>query len=437
MIKLSRLFLVIILVGLAFYLWGFLSLYYGFFPSALVRTSLSFLEEPPHRILHNTATGAKRVGISSQFEIIRSLPYVGLVENKNKTTSEGVSFIDSEFSYEGLNLYTTGRDDEAFLIDMKGKLLHYWRYPREKIIWHSELSDRSQSYRGWRSFYAFNNLDLLVIYDYLGLAKIDKNSRLKWVFKGGCHHDLWLTQSGEIYVLGFSDEKKPELYGDALIVCDYIIILDHSGTEKKRLSILDLISNSPYSFLLPNVANVNESERLDILHTNSIQVFDGSLEYKDKRLFKKGNILISVRNLSTLFIIDPAKQEVIWAWGPSNISFQHKARLLGNGNILMFDNGLKRSRILELDPIKNKIFWICDRKNGETFFTNIYGSTQRLPNGNTLGVVSKSQTVFEINPDHRVVWSFSLPLGEDEKAPVIYEMQRYPLNHFKESFSLR
>ncbi len=422
-----KILLLAFLIGLVCYLWGYLSLRYDFFPSSLVHTTLAFIETHSNIILYDSASGGQRVGRSSQIDLIRSLPYLGVTETVAKQES-GVTILKPDNIYPGYNLFTTGHDDEAFLVDNKGRLLHYWRCLREKIIW--ETSDTLRpKYRGWRCFFAFKDLDLLVIYDYLGLAKIDRKSRLKWIYKGGCHHDLWVTHNGDIYVLGSRHEKEA-FYNDNIMISDYIIVLNSSGKEQHRIRILDLILNSKYRFLLPSPEQMTGAYSLDILHTNSIQVFDGNLQNKDPELFKKGNILLSVRNLSTIFIIDPEKKEIIWAWGPTNISFQHKARLLDNGNILMFDNGLKRSRVMEVNPINQKIIWQYEGKEGEPFFSDIYGSCERLPNGNTLIVLSKQQKIIEVTPEKEIVWTYTLPAASTFKAPVIYEVWRYPIDYF-------
>lgn len=423
--------LTIILISLVCYLWGYFSLQFKFFPANLIRSAVDSILTP-RILLSDTSSGGKRLGRSSHVDLIRSLPYL----NSNKS----ISFQDKQAKsyrpdsvFPGYNLYTTGLDDEANLIDNEGKLLYYWRYPREKIIWNLSAELRPK-YRGWRSFWALNNLDLFVIYDYLGLAKLDKKSRLKWVYEGGCHHDLWITPDGLIYVLGSRHEKEV-CYNNRTIISDYIIILDLNGREQKRIRLLDLILNSKYNFLLPCPEQLKESLLLDPLHVNSIQVLDGNLNKKHPELFKKGNILISVRNLSTLFIIDSEKLDIIWAWGPTNISFQHKARLLDNGNILLFDNGLKRSRVIELDPICHKIVWQYEGIKGETFFSEIYGSTQRLPNGNTLIILSKQQQIVEVSPQKDMVWTYVL-YSEDKSIPlVIYELQRFPLGYFSNILS--
>jgi len=427
MLRNRKYFLGSILISLIFYLWGYFSLQYDFFPAFLIRTAIEYTLGS-HRILKsNTTSGGQRLGRSSHIDIIKSIPYLGSAKTLSINNFKAKSF-QPAMVFPGYNLYTTGSDDEACLIDNEGRLLHYWKYPREKIIWRSPVELRPK-YRGWRSFWPLETLDLFVIYDYLGLARLDKKSRLKWVYKGGCHHDLWITPDGNIYVLGSRHEKEA-FYDNRLVVSDYIIVLDLNGHERQRIRLLDLILKSKYRFLLPSSEQLTEPYSLDPLHTNSIQVLDGNLVDKHSELFKKGNILISVRNLSSLFIIDFQKQEIVWAWGPTNISFQHKARLLENGNILLFDNGLKTSRVIELDPISQKIVWQYKGIEEETFFSKLYGAAQRLPNGNTLIILSQQRKAIEVSPQKDIVWTYTLISDDNSNPLVLYELQRYSSDYF-------
>jgi hypothetical protein len=60
---------------------------------------------------------------------------------------------------------------------------------------------------------------------------------------------------------------------------------------------------------------------------------------------------------------------------------------LTNGHLLIFNNGIKRSSVLELDPIANRVVW---KYEDDTFYSRMRGSVQRLPNGNTLITESDS-----------------------------------------------
>jgi hypothetical protein len=57
--------------------------------------------------------------------------------------------------------------------------------------------------------------------------------------------------------------------------------------------------------------------------------------------FKEGNLLISLRNVSTLVVLDQETLEVVWSWGADDLEDQHTPEMLSSGNILVFDNGTR------------------------------------------------------------------------------------------------
>jgi hypothetical protein len=127
-------------------------------------------------------------------------------------------------------------------------------------------------------------------------------------------------------------------------------------------------------------------------------------------------------------IIDLENNKMVWKWGPGNLSQPHHPALLENGHMLIFDNGIERrySRVVELDPSRKKIVWEYRSDPPQQFFSVSRGSSQRLPNGNTLITESDKGCVFEVTSGGEIVWEFFNPeiRMEDEKRAVIYRMTR-------------
>jgi hypothetical protein len=148
---------------------------------------------------------------------------------------------------------------------------------------------------------------------------------------------------------------------------------------------------------------------------------------------RKGDWLISIRELDFVAVLDPEKEQVRWSWGPGELDSQHHPTLLENGNVLVFDNGRYRgfSRIVELDPLTKKIVWEYKSDPPEEFFSEKGGSCQRLPNGNTLIAESLKGRVFEVTKAGKIVWEFFNPnIKENAKERrVIHRMLRitYPV----------
>ena len=120
----------------------------------------------------------------------------------------------------------------------------------------------------------------------------------------------------------------------------------------------------------------------------------------------------------------PAETRFVWLWGPTNIARQHHPTLLQNGHILLFDNGQSASQIIELDPLTSEVVWRYAPLDG--FYSEMRGSVQRLPNGNTLVTESDPGVVFEVTPGGETVWRYLNPLTTaDGLREPIWRMTRF------------
>lgn len=212
----------------------------------------------------------------------------------------------------------------------------------------------------------------------------------------------------------------------------------------------------------PELMDINfaKDRDQDWLHTNSV---DYNEEFDQ--------ILVSNRGTHEIWIIDhsTASTEVaasheggnsgmggdlLYRWG-NPISYeagtvgnqllyaQHDAHwvesgLRGVGNILIFNNGIGRpsgsfSSVDEIIPpadangnyslvsgpayLPTVQTWIYTNNTPADFNSPRYGSTQRLPNGNTLICNSDSGEFFEVNQSDEIVWKYINPVVRDSIIP--------------------
>ena len=87
-----------------------------------------------------------------------------------------------------------------------------------------------------------------------------------------------------------------------------------------------------------------ENAEYDPLHTNHIEVFDGSMVHISP-LFAAGKLLVSFRQLSAVAIINLESSEMECLLGPANVVFQHHRTPTPDGTILLFDDWRERSRL--------------------------------------------------------------------------------------------
>lgn len=310
----------------------------------------------------------------------------------------------------GMNLYTSAADFNVRLMNMSGHVVHTWRLDIVALPSFQGLSEHAKIIDGLAKTNipvlharVFENGDLLILYRRFGLVKLDKNSRVLWQNEDTFHHDLDVLPDGRIYLLALKilPRRVSRLWWNKKTQptrLDFIVLLDPEGKELKRISVLEAFERSNYRHVLRDMPKDG-----DITHSNELLYLDGSLSHISP-LYKKGNLLISCREIDTIAIVDPETEKVVWATqGPWKR--QHSPVLLEDGNILLFDNrglGL-RSRVIQFDPKTETINWVYGEKASQQFYSFECGMCQRLPNGNTLITASALGKAFEVTPQQEVV----------------------------------
>ena len=355
---------------------------------------------------------------------VQALPY--LQGYKPAEDRAVITEHDPAAAFQGLNFYVSGHAAEAVLMDMEGQILHRWRHPLRRV-WPDLAKDPEMAkLEYFRRAYVYPNGDLLAIFEGLGLVKLDARSRVLWTHRGGIHHDIFVTEDGLIYVLDREGKIIPRINPEKGVLEDFVTVLSPAGRLRRKLSILECFERSPYA----NLVETMPRRRGDIFHTNTIEVLDG--RFADRHpAFRKGNLLISVFVLNTVAILDPDRQTVVWA-RTGGWRHQHQPTFLDNGNLLVFDNlgaGPDRSRVIEMEPLTGRIVWQYGGTPAVDLFTKTLGSSQRLPNGNTLITESQNGRALEVTADGRIVWEFYNPhrAGEqNELVAALFELVRLP-----------
>ena len=335
--------------------------------------------------------------------------------------------------HAGMNLYTSTADFNTRLMDMSGHVVHTWRLEITALPSYQGLSEHAEIIDGFAKMNipvlharVFDNGDLLILYRRFGLVKLDKNSRVLWQNEDTFHHDLDLLPDGRIYVLALKilPRRVSKLWWNKKTQptrLDFIVLLDPEGKELKRISVLEAFERSKYRHVLRDMPDDG-----DITHSNELAYLDGSLSHISP-LYKRGNLLISCREINTIAIVDPEIEKVVWAaQGPWKS--QHSPVLLEDGNMLLFDNrGLGwRSRVIQFDPKNQSINWVYGEKPSQQFYSSVCGMCQRLPNGNTLITASTLGKAFEVTPQQEVVWEFVCPLRYEDKVATLFQVHRLP-----------
>ena len=381
-------------------------------------------------------------------ERFRSVPYVTHVEHDPKPEERGVSSYDGDRASPGINLLTSNEVGGSHLLDMNGKVLHSWHVSEP-------ISDR------WLLSEMDRQGNILTMVVGFGLVKTNWDSEVLWysrakdspLFDGAIrpvfHHDFAVTEDGDILTLAreirrvrYPSQTKKQPYE---IRDNSLVVLDSEGTPKRKISFHDLLGSTMEENILGVMELVDEDLRsrrimptqsYDVFHANTVEVIE-----RDIGVARRGNILFCLRNLDLVGIMDIDKEKIIWTWGPGEIIRPHHPTMLENGNILIFDNGYpgrEYSRVIEVDPVKRKVVWEYKGDPPESFFSDVMGGNQRLPNGNTLITESTKGYAFEVTPGGEKVWEFrnfenSTKKDGEGKRATIYRMLRYDPDYLERS----
>ena len=319
-----------------------------------------------------------------------------------------ISRHDPERAAAGLNLYVSGHAAEALLMEMDGQVVHRWRYDLERV-WpdfydqHPIVAPRLEY---WRRAELLPDGDLLAIFEGLGVIRLDADSKLRWAYRGGAHHDLFV--SGEtVTVLDRRTAVMPQGDPETVVLEDLVTVLDiEDGTVVRQVSILAALERSSYRELVRGLEREG-----DILHTNTIERLEVSGLTESLSGVQPGSWLLSLHRLDALAVLDPDSETVVWALTGS-WRRQHQPTVVAGGRLMLFDNlGLgDRSQVIEVDPRTREVGWRYPVDAApDQLFSKTLGSCQRLPNGNTLITESENGRAIEVTPAGEIVWQFDSP----------------------------
>jgi len=336
----------------------------------------------------------------------------------------GVERYKPDQSFFGYTVYTpVAPGFPVRLIDMAGNTVHEWHLPTAELA--GPRDDGMGLAPGEKITIAYPrvmpNGDLLLVLGVppfytpwgMGIVKLDKDSRLIWKYLKQAHHDLDVAPDGRIYALLHTVIRKPWPGLERIqtpFIDDQVVVLDDKGNELSVVSVLEAIQGSKYESIL-QFADPNRPKG-DLLHVNSVTY----LNQQAAAIFpgaEEGDVLLSLRQIGVIAVMNIKKRSIVWALkGPWHM--QHDPDILSNGNLLIFDNrgDVKNdggSRVIEFNPQTMEIVWQYPDDTGERLYTSIYGSQQRLPNGNTLISESNNGRILEVTKAGEVVWEYHVP----------------------------
>jgi len=176
----------------------------------------------------------------------------------------------------------------------------------------------------------------IVFHNWMTLINIDLHSKFKWILKGQFHHSLELDAEGNIWVPSFLNPNilKPSIL--TLVGKDAIGKVSANGKLLFEKSVAEILLENGYRGLLIGVGSIIN----DQCHLNDIQPALNTTKF-----WEKGDLLISLRHLSTVFLYRPTTNKIIWLKTGPWLN-QHDGDFIDSTKIGVFGNNLIRSNIL-------------------------------------------------------------------------------------------
>ena len=244
------------------------------------------------------------------------------------------------------------------------------------------------------------------------------------------HHTFERRPNGNLWSIRHNMETMPNGANPVQqVLGDDIVEMDPLGNIIWEWNIFD--------YETPDLSGVPSTTVIhDWTHANYLFLSDD-----------ESTLYLNTRHRSLVYKIDKFTGNIIWRFGfngdfrfegDSPIPwphFAHAAKILKNGNILIYDNGndirdFSRAIEYEIDEVKMtaKIVWQYDG-GYDRWQTNYWGDADRLPNGNTFicaGTLEEGveSVLKEISPSGEKVWEMVFPLPADNIVLSVYNAVR-------------
>jgi hypothetical protein len=336
----------------------------------------------------------------------------------------GITHFNNERATNGVTLFTPLLQKKTYLIGMRGEVLHQWNL---------------EAVPGNYSYLLQNGNLLVAIKTDAGpdfhagggkIQELDWNGNIVWEYTDDFqHHDFRRCKNGNTIYLGWellTEEYATRVRGGEFgltqtdgIWGDYIREVDLEGKTVWEWHMCENIEIEKYP-------NAPMSGRREWAHPNSLMPLS------------TGNIMVSWRHNNLIAVINKETGKFDFEWCGSELGHPHDFQVLENGNYMVFINQTRTpggggSKVLEFDPKTKQSVWEYVGYPSYTFSSPFISGAQRFKSGNTLICEGMWGRIFEVTPDHEIVWEYISPYftpqnGKDPFNNNIFRAYRYDVD---------
>lgn len=167
------------------------------------------------------------------------------------------------------------------------------------------------------------------------LFRLDKSSKIMWqdtskVF----HHSLNMSHDNHIWACGYEQAyTKNECANNTVFRDDILMKIDvQTGTVVFEKSLAEILISNGQTGLVHGCINDENPEGEDLFHLNDIQPI-----LTDGEFWKKGDVLLSVRNRSLIILYRPVTNKILRIITGPFIA-QHDVDVISDNEISIFNN---------------------------------------------------------------------------------------------------
>ncbi len=361
---------------------------------------------------------------------------------------KGVTINDPANAFDGVTVYGSSETLGADLIDMDGAVLQSWRPNRDDVWPEAEQvpypRPASIDQAICRKPHVYPDGSLLCVLHLKdgftpyggGVIKMDRTGRVLWRWFGHAHHDLMIrADDGAIVTLSQflatkTDPRFPTIMPPSLI--DELVVLSDEGEVLQSISLFDAIADTKFRWALyPQWRHTNP----DPMHANSVHIVSAEEAARINGV-AAGQVLISLRNPSTLIVVDLETEKVVWA-KRGDWHHQHDAGFTADGGLVLFDNqgpvlgsNKKGSRMLHLDADSAQPVLSYDglsegqQAGAWPLYSDIKSAAQFLPNGNILITEAMQARLLEVTPTGQIAWEYINPVRHEAQPSYAATLQQ-------------
>ncbi|MEM1057606.1 MAG: arylsulfotransferase family protein [Verrucomicrobiota bacterium] len=345
----------------------------------------------------------------------------------------GYHRIDEGFHDDGYLLVGAFDEEQngtvTYLYDLKeGKKLWKWapqtsQIPQKKDLTATEVGQYTSSDFMAQHSYLLEDGRVLTSASYGPLVMLKPSGDVEWALPEVYHHTIERMADGNFLVVKQLDS------GDDHFADDGYAIVSPEGELLEERSVRDILERHGYSGLLYGTRVWKE----DGIHLNDAEPILESDEY-----VKEGDIALSCRNISTVFLYRPSEDKIVWLKTGPWLN-QHDVDYLGDGVFSIFDNaailgestmdkrftenfhnGNPYSKIRLYDMKDDSLSVLYEDVFSENkFYTHTEGLHRILDNGDAFVELTNEYTLFRLGPDG-VRWSYVQGIYDDETAASLH-----------------